>query len=69
MRLQDGEAKMIDRQKGGKLVIECDSCNEVLETDTADFAEARAMMQREGWKVRKIGGEWIHGCEKCGVPT
>jgi uncharacterized C2H2 Zn-finger protein len=59
---------MIDRQ-GGKILVECDSCDEVLETDTADFAEARALMQREEWKVRKIAGEWLHGCPKCGVQT
>jgi hypothetical protein len=59
---------MIDRQ-GGLIVVECDSCNAVLETETADFSEARAMMQREEWKVRKIANEWLHGCPTCGVPT
>lgn len=58
---------MIDRQ-GGKIVVACDSCGEELNTETADFAEARAMMQREGWKVRKIVNEWLHGCADCGVP-
>jgi hypothetical protein len=60
---------MIDRQNGGILHIECDSCDEVLDARTKDFSEARTIMQREGWKVRKIGGEWIHGCPNCGVPT
>lgn len=60
---------MIDRQNGGILMIECDSCNEVLDTETKDFSEARALMQREGWKVRKIADEWLHGCPRCGVPT
>lgn len=59
---------MIDRQKG-RLVIECDSCPEVLDTETNDFNEAREMMKREGWKVRKIANEWLHGCPKCGVPA
>jgi ribosomal protein S17 len=59
---------MIDRQNG-KLVVECDSCDAVLETDTADFAECREVMKREEWKVRKIASEWLHGCHKCGVPT
>lgn len=61
---------MIDRQ-GGKLLVECDSCEAVLDTETDDFAEARALMQREGWKVRLIRNEriWIHGCPRCGVPT
>jgi hypothetical protein len=59
---------MIDRQ-GGQIVVECDSCDEILKTDTDDFSEARAVMQREDWKVRKIAKEWLHGCPKCGVPT
>jgi hypothetical protein len=60
---------MIDRQKGGILIVECDSCDAVLDTETKDFEEAREKMRREGWKVRKIAGEWIHGCGRCGVPT
>jgi hypothetical protein len=55
---------MIDRQSG-KLLVECDSCNEVLDTETADFDECREMMKREGWKVRKVGSEWIHACQNC----
>lgn len=59
---------MIDRQ-GGQILVECDSCDEILETGTDDFAEAREAMKREGWKVRKIAGEWLHGCPNCGMPT
>lgn len=59
---------MIDRQNG-MLVVECDSCDATLETETRDFDEARAVMRREQWKVRKIGSDWIHGCPKCGVPA
>jgi hypothetical protein len=59
---------LIDRQ-GGRILIECDSCDGVLDTETADFDEARALMKREGWHVRKVAGEWLHGCPSCGVPT
>jgi hypothetical protein len=59
---------MIDRQ-GGKILVECDSCPEVLDTETGDFTEAREMMKREGWRVRKIANDWLHGCPSCGVPT
>lgn len=59
---------MIDRQ-GGRILVECDSCDEVLDTDTADFDAAREAMKREGWRARKIANEWLHGCPKCGVPT
>lgn len=60
---------MIDRQNGGIIYVECDSCDEVLDTETKDFEEARSVMRREGWKVRKIAEEWLHGCPHCGVPT
>jgi hypothetical protein len=59
---------MIDRQKGGFIFIECDSCPEVLDTETKDFNEARTMMKREGWEARKIADEWVHACGKCGYP-
>ena len=58
---------MIDRSYG-KLVFECDSCPEVLETDTADFSEAWDMARADGWKAKQIGVDWLHGCAKCGVP-
>ena len=59
---------MIDRQHG-MIVVECDSCDQVLETETDDFETARAVMRREGWKIRKIADVWLHGCPRCGVPT
>lgn len=59
---------MIDRQYG-KLIFECDSCSETFEADTDGFAEAWAEAKRDGWKTRKIANEWLHGCQKCGVPT
>jgi hypothetical protein len=58
---------MIDRQ-GGQIVIECDSCDEVLETDTEEWSEAMSDMRREGWFSRKIADEWLHGCPTCGAP-
>lgn len=30
---------------------------------------AMLTMKREGWKARKIAGEWLHGCARCGVPA
>lgn len=60
---------MLDKQYG-KFVLECDVCGDTLETNTSDFNEARAVMQREGWKARGEGQrpnvEWIHACAKCG---
>lgn len=58
---------MIDRQHG-KIIIECDSCNETIEGDKRqEFAEFWAGARREGWKTKKIANEWVHGCPKCGV--
>jgi hypothetical protein len=57
---------MMDRQHG-KVVFECDSCPEVFEGDSGEFNEVGAAAKREGWKTKKIGSEWMHGCPKCGV--
>ena len=59
---------MMDKQKGD-FIFECDSCGKVLQTDQADFGVARNMLRREGWSVRKIGSDWVHGCDKCGNPA
>jgi ribosomal protein L37AE/L43A len=58
---------MIDRQ-GSKIVWECDSCDETFDSEEGEeFATAWARAKREGWKSKKIGTEWLHGCPKCGV--
>jgi predicted RNA-binding Zn-ribbon protein involved in translation (DUF1610 family) len=59
---------LIDRQHG-KVIVECDSCDAVLDTEQFEFTDARQVMQREGWRIRKIAEVWLHGCPKCGVPT
>jgi len=60
---------MIDRQ-GGKVLIECDSCDQVFEGgDGHDFPEVWADAKRHEWRTRKIAGEWLHGCPKCGAPS
>jgi hypothetical protein len=49
-------------------IIECDSCNETIESELGELWESfwpRAKLQ--GWKTKKIGGrngEWVHGCPK-----
>jgi hypothetical protein len=58
---------VIDRQ-GNRILIECDSCDEVFDGDEdAEFAAVWAEAKRDGWKSRKINCEWVHGCPKCGV--
>lgn len=60
---------MIDRQ-GGKVLIECDSCDEVFSGEPGDeFKDVWNSAKREGWRTRQIAGEWLHGCPKCGVPS
>lgn len=54
---------MMDRQKGG-ILFECDACNEVLDTETSSFTRAKAMFDRENWKARQVGDEWLHACPK-----
>lgn len=58
---------MIDRQHG-KILIECDSCPEVFDGDSDEFADVWSAAKREGWRTAKIAGEWMHGCPKCGSP-
>lgn len=58
---------MIDRQ-GHRILIECDSCDEVHEGGEGDeFAAVWADAKRDGWRSKKIADEWVHGCGKCGV--
>ena len=60
---------MIDRQHG-KIMIECDSCEEVFEGQPhEEFDDVWKSAKREGWSSRKIANEWLHGCGKCGAPT
>lgn len=59
---------MIDRQHG-KLIFECDSCDQVFEPETADFVEAWNSAKESGWRSQKIADVWLHGCPTCGVPT
>lgn len=56
---------MIDRQRG-KIVFECDSCSNVLDTGESDFDQANAMRREEGWLASVQHGEWSHYCsERC----
>ena len=58
---------MIDRQ-GQRILIECDTCSEVFEgAERAQWPEVWAAAKADGWRSRKIGEEWVHGCQRCGV--
>lgn len=60
---------MIDRQ-GSKVLIECDSCDEVFEgEDREEFSSVWSRAKRDGWRTRNIAETWLHGCPRCGAPT
>jgi hypothetical protein len=59
---------MMDRQNG-KFVIECNTCDEVLETNTGDFTTARERLEAERWRARKVKDEWEHYCPRCSSGT
>jgi hypothetical protein len=54
---------MIDRQHG-KLVIECDACDETFQGDNDNWQEVWPAAKRDGWKTRKVGDDWLHMCPK-----
>lgn len=55
---------------GRQIEFECDSCPETFKGEPGeDFADVLSAAKREGWAIRKIANEWLHGCPKCGVPT
>jgi hypothetical protein len=58
---------MIDRQ-GNKILIECDSCDEVYTGQEGDdWSTTWAAANEEGWRTKKIADVWVHGCPRCGV--
>ena len=64
----EGE-KMIDREYD-RIVIECDSCNELFAGDAGEeFGMVWNAAKRDGWSTRKIADEWLHGCPRCGAPS
>jgi hypothetical protein len=57
---------MIDRQHGF-ILISCDSCDAVFEGASDEWNEVWPEAKREGWKAKKVGGVWVHGCPDCEV--
>jgi hypothetical protein len=57
----------VDRQHG-KIVWACDgaTCGETVERDQdIGFEAGWTQAKSEGWKARKIAGEWLHFCAGC----
>jgi hypothetical protein len=56
---------MIDRQHG-RIVIVCDACGRLSETDSNEWVEVWLRAKRDGWLTRKIGKNWSQFCgEAC----
>lgn len=54
--------------RGRDVAVECDSCSEVFEGEPGELWEtAWPRAKREGWKAKKIGQDWVHGCKKHSV--
>ena len=58
----------VDRQKG-KIVFVCDGCGDGLDTDTADFQDAKAHLKTEDWGHAQDEGVWKHFCPGCKADT
>jgi hypothetical protein len=59
----------------GDIIFQCDACHDTLETNTSNFASARNVLTRNGWRPYKkrvrrgnqvvIAEEWSHSCPDC----
>lgn len=48
-----------------KIVFECDSCAESLDTGWGNFGAACSALRKAKWKSRKVGEMWFHYCDGC----
>lgn len=55
---------MIDKSFGSYSLI-CDICGEEAKKEFDDFYEAVDYKKKEGWKSKKIDGEWQDVCPEC----
>ena len=46
------------------ITVICDEegCDSEEEYDSLDFSEVSAEIKRDGWRIFKREGEWIHAC-------
>lgn len=51
--------------RNGVFVCECDSCKDVLETNTRDFETAREVIQEANWSTEREEDGWTHSCPTC----
>jgi hypothetical protein len=56
----------IERERG-LITFECDSCDAVEHFENCDFDSAWTELRKKGWRVKKIGIDWVHDCGKHGA--
>lgn len=52
----------------GEVSVTCDSCEEELtetELEVEGFEELLAAIKKDGWRIEKSGGQWMHTCPDC----
>ena len=49
----------------GELVASCEECGEEAYGGTAEFREFVDDLKEDGWRIRKVDGEWSHTCPSC----
>ncbi len=50
--------------KSREICFVCDACGSLHDTNTDNWNEALAEIKEEGWKIRKIGEDWVHCCSR-----
>jgi hypothetical protein len=53
------------KNDGGEKVCTCDAdegCDVFEYSGVLDFTEFVKLLQRNGWKIRKVDDEWFHYC-------
>jgi hypothetical protein len=50
----------------GQMCAQCDVCFDVVDFDDGeDFDEAKAAIDADGWKTKKVEGKWQNICPDC----
>jgi len=57
---------MTVEKDGSDFQVNCNSCSNYTTVEArGDFAQVPVQLKREGWKISKEGGEWVHTCPNC----
>jgi len=56
---------MLETTKNGCYAILCDKCLHYEAFETVKFTKFIRQAKRNGWKILKKDGDWVHLCRKC----